>query len=61
MVTIIKVNGYKERRFNLQKQKMMTIKVNNAVVIMYGKITKEKIEKPTVKYLKKVNQMRKRG
>lgn len=61
MVTIRKVNGYKERRFNLQKQKMMTIKVNNAVVIMYGKITKEKIEKPTVKYLKKVNQMRKRG
>nr|DAP15120.1 MAG TPA: hypothetical protein [Bacteriophage sp.] len=61
MVTIRKVNGYKERRFNLQKQKMTTIKVNNAVVIMYGKITKEKIEKPTVKYLKKVNQMRKRG
>ena len=61
MVTIRKVNGYKERRFNLQKQKMMTIKINNAVVIMYGKITKEKIEKPTVKYLKKVNQMRKRG
>lgn len=58
---MINSNGYKERRFNLQKQKMMTIKVNNAVVIMYGKITKEKIEKPTVKYLKKVNQMRKRG
>lgn len=58
---MINSNGYKERRFNLQKQKMMIIKVNNAVVIMYGKITKEKIEKPTVKYLKKVNQMRKRG
>ena len=40
---------------------MMTIKVNNAVVIVYGKITKEKIEEPTAKYLKKVNQMRKRG
>ena len=40
---------------------MMTIKVNNAVVIVYGKITKEKIEESTVKYLKKVNQMGKRG
>ena len=40
---------------------MMTVKVNNAVVIVYGKIAKEKIEEPTVKYLKKVNQMRKRG
>ena len=61
MVTIRKINGYEERRFYLQKQKMMTIKVNNAVVIVYGKIAKEKIEEPTVKYLKKVNQMRKRG
>ena len=38
----------------MQKLKMMTIKVNNAVVFVYGKITKEKIEEPTVKYLKKV-------
>lgn len=44
----------------MQKQKMV-IKIGNAVVTVYGKITKKKIEEPTVKYLKKVNQMRKRG
>lgn len=40
---------------------MATIKVNNATVNIYGKTTKEKIEEPTINYLKKVNQMRKRG
>jgi hypothetical protein len=60
MVTIRKINNRQERRLYLQKQKMV-IKIDNAVVTVYGKITKKKIEEPTVKYLKKVNQMRKRG
>lgn len=40
---------------------MKCIKFNNAIINIYGKTTKEEIEKATIKYLKRVDRIRKRG
>lgn len=42
-------------------RKMKCIKFNNAIINIYGKTTKEEIEEATIKYLKRVDRIRKRG